>query len=315
MPDPSEPQGNKPVKAVKLDSGEGLTAIFVPEAGMIGVSLMRDGNEMLGQRGGLENYIEKGKTMGLPILFPWANRLNGPGYNFAGKEVKVEDSMTGIRRDANGLPIHGSLAAFPGWSVVEAASDSGLEAASLRATLDFGAHPELLASFPFPHRLDLDFTLRDTTLTVTTTVTATGDLPVPLAYGFHPYLALPGIDRSEWKVELPAMDSLELDGRGIPTGRSSAAKARKFKLEGLSLDDGFAGLKTGAAFRVSGGDHKATVRFESGYPAAQVFAPAGEQVICFEPMKAPSNALVSGDGLDSIEPGGSDTSVFSITIA
>ena len=300
--------------AIRLDSGTGLAATFVPAAGMIGVSLSRNAKEMLGQRRGLDSYLDSGRTMGMPILYPWANRLDGDMYSFAGKTVTLTDAMTGVRRDANGLPIHGTLGAFPGWVVDSSGTDDGLEAAALKASLDFGAHPELLESFPFPHLLDLEITLRDETLSVKTTVTATGELPVPLAFGFHPYLTLPGVEREDWTVSLPEMTSLGLDKRGIPDGESSPSSATEFRLED-SLDDAYAGVAPGATFRVSGGDQRATVRFESGYPAAQVFAPAGETVICFEPMKAPANSLVTGEGLNSVAPGESDVSIFSITVA
>ena len=110
------------------------------------------------------------------------------------------------------------------------------------------------------------------------------------------------------------MTSLGRDKRGILDGESSPSSAMEFRLED-SLDDAYAGVAPGAAFRVSGGDQRATVRFESGYPAAQVFAPAGETVICFEPMKAPANSLVTGEGLNSVAPGESDVSIFSITVA
>ena len=94
--------------AIRLDSGTGLAATFVPSAGMIGVSLSRNAKEMFGQRRGLESYIDSGKTMGMPILYPWANRLDGDTYSYADSTVTLDDSMTGVRRDGNGLPIHGT---------------------------------------------------------------------------------------------------------------------------------------------------------------------------------------------------------------
>ena len=55
--------------------------------------------------------------------------------------------------------------------------------------------------------------------------------------------------------------------------------------------------------------------FDEGYPCAQIFAPAGEPVICFEPMTAPTNALVSGDGLRTVAPAADFTAVFAIAVA
>jgi aldose 1-epimerase len=62
------------------------------------------------------------------------------------------------------------------------------------------------------------------------------------------------------------------------------------------------------------GDKVFDDRFDQGYPAAQVFAPAGETVICFEPMAAPTDALRRG-GYRSARPGEPDTAVFSIKVS
>jgi galactose mutarotase-like enzyme len=43
-----------------------------------------------------------------------------------------------------------------------------------------------------------------------------------------------------------------------------------------------------------------------------VFAPPGEEVVCFEPMTAPTNALESGDGLREVAPGESFEAVFTV---
>jgi aldose 1-epimerase len=42
-------------------------------------------------------------------------------------------------------------------------------------------------------------------------------------------------------------------------------------------------------------DRRVEVKFEKGYPAAQVFAPRSDDVVCFEPMAAPTDALRRGD--------------------
>jgi aldose 1-epimerase len=55
--------------------------------------------------------------------------------------------------------------------------------------------------------------------------------------------------------------------------------------------------------------------FEENYPVAQVFAPEGEDFVCFEPMTAPTNALVSGDGLRRINPGAHFSARFSIRVS
>jgi aldose 1-epimerase len=56
------------------------------------------------------------------------------------------------------------------------------------------------------------------------------------------------------------------------------------------------------------------VHFEQGYPAAQIFAPLVQDVVCFEPMTAPTDALRRG-GYRSARPGESAVAVFSIRVA
>lgn len=183
----------------------------------------------------------------------------------------------------------------------------------LTAELDFGAQPELRASFPFPHLVELTVELSDRTLRVSTTVTPTADKAVPLVYGYHPYLQLADVPRSEWQVEMPTMRHLSLDDTGIPTGASADSPATGVALGHKAFDDGFDQVAEGAVFAVSGGARRLEVRFERGYPAAQVFAPSGETVICFEPMTAPTDALRRG-GYRSARPGESDTTAFSIHV-
>jgi aldose 1-epimerase len=290
------------------DPSSALSAVYVPGAGMIATSLSDGGTELLGQRRGLDAYVSAGKTMGIPLLYPWANRLSTRTYDVDGQTVALAPDAYGVRPDNNGLPIHGLLAAYPGWRTQQVSDNK------LTAKLDFGAHEELLASFPFPHLVEVTVELSDRTLTVSTTVTATADKAVPLVYGYHPYLQLPDVPRSDWQVEMPTMRHLILDDTGIPTGATVERLATAELLGDNVFDDGFDQVADGAVFAVSGGGRRLEVRFERGYPAAQVFAPAGETVICFEPMAAPTDALRRG-GYRSARPGAPDTAVFSITVS
>jgi galactose mutarotase-like enzyme len=56
------------------------------------------------------------------------------------------------------------------------------------------------------------------------------------------------------------------------------------------------------------------VTFGPGYPVAQVFAPPGRDLVCFEPMTAPVNALASGQGLRWVAPGAAFRAAFTIAV-
>lgn len=290
------------------DPSSKLTATFVPGAGMIGTSLADDGVELLGQRRGLDAYLSGGKTMGIPILYPWANRLSGNDYQVDGEQVELSTDAPGVRTDPNGLPIHGLLAAFDGWQVLTN-TDS-----ELTAEVDFGAHEELLASFPFPHRLTLAVTLENRSLTIGATVTATGDKPVPLCFGFHPYLTIPDVPRAQWHIETPELRHLDVDDRGIPTGTGKPWPKTSEALGDTVFDDGFDEVPDAGVFALSGGGRRIEVRFDRCYPAAQIFAPDADDVVCFEPMCAATDALRRG-GYHVAQPGSPAQAVFTITVA
>ncbi len=215
----------------------GLEAAFAPGAGMIGCSLRHRGEELLGQRGGLAKYAESGSTMGIPLLHPWANRLDGLHYATPDREVDLDPQATPLRLDPNGLPIHGLAAASRYWEVVAfEADDLG---ARLRTRLDWAAHEELLAGFPFPHVLELAVTLSGRTLAIEARLRATGRVEVPVSFGFHPYLVLPGVERAQWNVTLPVRRRAELDDRGVPTGDTEPVRAAPGPLGDETFDDLF----------------------------------------------------------------------------
>ena len=289
------------------DPSSSLTATYVPNAGMIGTSLSDGGVELLGQRRGLNAYVSTHRTMGIPILYPWANRLSSNGYGVDGAVVTLTPGTGGVRTDQHGVPIHGTLAGYPGWHVT-----TQLES-QLSAELDYAARPGLLATFPFPHLLELDITLENRTLTVKTTVTATTGSRVPLCFGFHPYLQLPDVPRAEWQVEMPAMRFCPVNAWGIPTGVVEERRATTETLGDRFLDDGFDQVPDGSTFALSGGGRRIEVHFDEGYTAAQVFAPGDDDVVCFEPMAAPTDALRRG-GYRVVSPGESAVAQFRIKV-
>jgi aldose 1-epimerase len=289
------------------DPSSSLVAQFVPDGGMIGTSLTDSGVELLGQRRGLDAYLSAGKTMGIPILYPWANRLGSNTYTAENVTVTLTPGENGVRSDPNGLPIHGVLAAYPGWRVTAESADK------LSAEVDFGTDPRLLASFPYPHVLAVTVQLAERTLTVRTTVTATGDTPVPLCFGFHPYLRLPDVARGEWIIETPSLRHLSLDERGLPTSDTAEQPARSEPLGDKAFDDAYDQVNDGAMFAVSGGGRRMEVHFEYGYPATQIFAPLAEDIVCFEPMTAPTDALRRG-GYRCARPGEPAVTQFCICV-
>jgi aldose 1-epimerase len=280
--------------SVSITAGE-LEATFLPRLAMVGASFTHRREELLGMGHGVEGYRDHASTFGIPLLHPWANRL----------DVPLSSAL--LHADPNGIPIHGvSPAALP-FDLLEHGPDR------ISAEYSTERSPQALEVFPHPHRLVVEADIDETALTIRTTLHALA-APVPVAFGYHPYLSPPGADRSTWQITVPDMPQLELDARLLPTGASHPAHIAGGPLGDRSFDDAFGPVEDAITFGVAGGGRSITVTFLEGYRFAQIYTPPGGQLICFEPMTAPTNALKTGEGLRTLAPGESHRAAFRIAI-
>jgi aldose 1-epimerase len=291
----------------------GLTAAFAPDANLILHSLTLDGRELLATRNGLKDYVEHGSTMGVPLLHPWANRLSGHGYIAADTAVELDRDSALCNRDPGGLPIHGAMPRLSRWQVLDVATHA--DAAWLVAWLDWSpAHPAF-ELFPFPHMLEYRARIEATTVEIAVTLEPSSDAPVPVSFGFHPYLRIPGGTRANAHMIVPAQRLLVHDASMIPTGETTPCEPGLRQLGDSAWDDGFTDLTDPARFILAGDDSEISLTFLRGYRFAQVFAPPGSDFVCFEPMTAPTNALVTNEpGLPIVQPGDRYEAAFAIGV-
>ena len=290
-------------RALILRGGD-LSATFLPELGLTGVSLRYRHGEYLAVPGGLDT-LRRGGSAGIPLLAPWANRLAERRYRAAGVTVDLKGLRLGT--DVKGLPIHGLLLGRSRWRVDRIATRG--DTAGFDASIAVDA-----PAFPFPHRLEVRVRARDARLSVETTLVPTGRRRVPAAFGWHPYLRVPGTPRAGWRLRLPPREHRALDARGIPTGSSSREPAEAEAIGRRTFDDLY-GVGRDRTFAFEGEDGRAVaMRGASGYPLAQVWVPAGRGFGALEPMTAPTNALVEG-GAPVIAPGETFTARFTLTVS
>jgi len=294
------------MREITLAAGD-LAATFVPRLSLVGSSLTHRGEELLGTRGGLDAWAQRGKTMGIPLLHPWANRLSGWSYEVDGRQVELARGSAHVRPDEHGLPIHGVLHGETSW-VVTARTET-----ELRAEFDFGADSRRMRLFPFAHVLAVHAILDPVGLQITTTMSATGDVAVPVSFGYHPYLRPPGVPRSAWEIETTLSEQLVLDRTSVPTGEVRSERVAAGPLGDRTFDHGYQSA-AGAWLRLRAGSRTMDLRLLEGYTHAQLFAPGNEDVLALEPMTAPADALRSGNGLRTVAPGASFTASFRIDV-
>ena len=150
---------------------------------MVCCSLTHDGEQLLDAGAGLEAYAASGATIGIPLLYPWANRLDRAQFAVAGKSVTLPDDRARIPRDPSGQPIHGVVPGLMRWLAHQRSDE-----AALTARLEWSS-PELLELFPYAHEAEIEVLAGAGTLTIATTVWASAGDSVPVSFGFTPTAA------------------------------------------------------------------------------------------------------------------------------
>lgn len=249
--------------------------------------------------------------LGNCLLAPWANRLSQEAYYANGRKYFLNPSLDNYRYDANHKPIHGLLAHTPHWELASVATDD--VSAQVTSRLEFWAYPELMAQFPFAHKMHMTYRLSEGALEVRTSILNQSREPMPLVIGYHPYFMLTDAPRDEWTVHVAAREHVLLSEALIPTGeREPVTLPDPAKLADSRLDDVFTSLirdpQNHATFWVRGKRQQISVTYGPKYTVAIVYAPPGREFICFEPMTGVTNGFNLAqeglyDELQSIPPG------------
>lgn len=242
----------------------------------------------------LGEFAAKPAHLGNPLLWPWANRIDGMQYWANGRQYSLQESVGNVRPGPNNTPIHGLLVYSKLWKVTRA--EAGPDGAVLTSRLEFGRYPELMAQFPFAHNIEITYRLKNGALDVETAIENLSVEPLPVSLGYHPYFQVNDVPRDQWQVHLPAREKHLLSSRLIPTGEKIANPyPDPVGLQGIALDDVFDSLVRDAdgfaRFRVQGARESVTVEYGPKYAVAVVYAPKGRGFICFEPMTSITNAF------------------------
>ena len=217
-----------------------------------------------------------------------------------------------MRADESGLPIHGALAAAADWDVTDAGADDG--AAWLGAALDYGRRDDRLAVFPFPHRLELALRLEGDALTVATGVEPTAEDPVPLAFGWHPWLSLPGVPARGVGAR-PARARASSPSTPASSRRASAPRRRRSARRwATACSTTTRGWRRTRATRCRAAAARSPSSGRAASRSAQVFALAELDAACLEPMMAPVAALSTGEALWLAYPGEPVRATFRVRV-
>lgn len=304
-----------------VDAGAKSTAVIVPG---IGANCNRYTWEFEGQTleliSGAPDYETLRKTpilYGNPILFPFPNRIRDGVFEFQGKKVSLP-----LNEPERHNAIHGLVLNRPWEVVATGASDTEGAWVTLRfASRDF---PEVEAAFPFPFEAYYTYRLQDGALVNQLTAKNTGDQPMPMGFGVHPWFPAPLSPkgrRSDCRVKAPVSGVWRLDERLLPTGEivppaPARDLAKDVPLAQEEYDDVYTGLNRHGPSEVvytdPGTGVQIVIRSDSVFRELVIYAPLFRDIVCLEPYTCVTDAFnLQAKGIDAgmivLEPGQSWT--------
>lgn len=229
-------------------------------------------------------------AFGAAILAPYANRIRGRALEgrreietrIAGQTVRLPRNWGGKAPSAEQYAMHG-LILDRRMDIAHAGP------AALELVLDAG---DFQGRWPGRTRLTIRWSLTDGALVLEITAVNLGDGDLPFGIGWHPYFRLPGGDRRQARLHIPAASRVEVGDYDtvLPTGRILPSDLSDAALNDLYLDDCFTDLAAPegvlrATLSDPAADYAVTLR-ASAPPvrAIQVYAPPSEAFVVIEPQ-------------------------------
>lgn len=228
---------------IEIRSGSTIAKIL-PDRGFNCYSFVVDGFDYLYQT---DDLFPDGKPTrsGIPILFPWPNRIAGSRFTWDGREYQVP-----VTEEATGASLHG-FACRTAWQVLDQQEDRVTGEWIL--SRDAADKAEM---WPADAGLRVTYRVEPTVLDVTTEVFCNDDADLPFGLGFHPYLRVPG-PFDQWLLQCDAsqmwpLTNMTPSGAAEPVpGDLDFRKARR--LGDQHLDNAYTGLpETGELSRRAG---------------------------------------------------------------
>jgi aldose 1-epimerase len=282
---------------VLADSARHTEVTILPSVGNMAYEMKVNGKNVLyAPSGSLAEFKAKPAMAGIPLLWPWANRIDQNSYYVNGKLYALNLGLGNIRLDANKKPIHGLVSASSAWKVLSCKANG--QAAEVTSRLEFWKYPDLMEQFPFAHTVEITHRLKDGVLQVETVIHNHAVEPMPVAIGFHSYYKVNDAPIDQWKIHLGARDQLVLSPELIPTGERISVQSKysdPLPLKGVPFDDVFTNMirdaKSLGEFWIQGKAEKVSVIYGPKYDVAVVVAGPGRDYVVMEAMSGITNAF------------------------
>lgn len=174
-----------------------------------------NGQNLVRTAASLEAFEENSGLTGMPLLAPFANRLDETAFYANGKKYEFDLDLGNVRGP---IPATGYVNGSKAWQLVEFKADA--KSAWITCRLDFYRVPEFMKQFPFAHTITITYRVSNGALEVHTRLDNLSSEPMPAVIGFHPIYELPDGNRDDWTVSVDAKTHwIEIPQR-LPTGET-----------------------------------------------------------------------------------------------
>ena len=247
------------MKEYIIKDNSGNYAVILPEKGATVIQFVSNGVDVFYKD--IENLESPERPRcGIPFLFPVFGRT-------------PEDSIYPMEIHGFG---HTSV-----WNVISEAEDT--------LKLQLTSNDETKKVYPFEFRVELIFSIADGRLTIQQTYENIDNKVMPYAFGFHPYFAV-----NPTTAEVKVNAGLEMD---MQTGQPKPFDNRMVKLvfpEGAPESGAFFVQAKGEAV-IYDGKKEICMEFDDSFNRLVLWAVAGKEFLCVEPINSSPNGLVTGD--------------------
>lgn len=228
---------------------------------------------------------------GIPILFPFPNRIENARFTWQGKDYELPANAP------NGHAIHGFCHDRP-WRVIE--QGPNFVTGQFQLSLDA---PDRLPYWPTDFILEVDYELIHNRLRTNFRINNPSAEDLPWGLGTHAYFHLPLTENGSLEdvtIEAPVTKLWEVV-EGLPTGRILEIPPEKALRQGayytaLQLDDVYTGIDVGGVqFDCVILDERAGLQVTQTCPPIfreiVAFTPPQRPAVCLEPYTCVTNAI------------------------
>ena len=173
------------------------------------------GQDLVRPAATLADFQARPGLSGMPLLAPFANRLDETAFYANGKKYNFDLELGNVRGP---IPSTGYVNGSKAWQLIEFKADRN--GAWVTCKLEFYKNPQYMKQFPFAHTITMTYRVSDGALEVRTRLDNSSTEPMPVVIGFHPIYQLPDGTRDDWTVSVDAKTHwIEIPQR-LPTGET-----------------------------------------------------------------------------------------------